>query len=1136
MKKKTKRKILYALSTFLSALSSPGAYAKIPPTAFKGVTKCFKEGKEFLSPTLGEAALDSGLIYNLRFYGNFDAKMSEEGRQYKDDESQDPLWKMVKILFPSTGGQLSTESNHPMAFGRLMNKTDAVSLLLNFVDKVREEIQKKNPDENQIKELEKNLRNALLEEISDEMIPKARDSLEKMRKTKDNIKKFFSDESFNDPKSMSKVRSNFSKTFKDILGGKSIEEIGNEIHSIFSETASEGRKSKIKSLEEKTNLLIENYYNEKNKRLRKDFIEKAKEITLDPLIKAIEDTLNSEGTSIYPTYTTEQVILAFFCHKFNTQEDIWHLMEQLDDSIVERAKVEEKLKAARNKEDLTLKENDLEEEIVKHNAYDLDDVLALEMADIWTMETPYRPGSLLISNGSARPYDRNNDRSQVAEFADCAETTLRHLMNILLYNPLTRDWDLTYIEKYVQEHAPGNTYFENFKKFYERQMPTYANDGTPVMRSLFNRVVGDLNSNPKDLMEDSSIPIIRYSQNNNELEPGFINLMHVFQRLFGLKPDPLPQEFTKKCEWVEKALQNLFEALNPKRLFYIDTSQLEEKKDEIEGELSITILDKENSVSLFSFLLSVNANKHAELSLESMEASKAGERYREAFDKKRVKITKDTAEESLWLLSIDTVLKEKKINQPLYHLFNTPLVDDNSRIHFLKTLCKIYPKGGIEEKIPPQLKGMLKNVLEDIAWSDRETVSRASPSIFALADKEVFKDIIFESVAGLYVGAEGEEGKEHADNFFKIAQELKNLQYLSLHYRPSGGEIKFHDFENLKSLKLGFSFVAGSRKFSFRKLPNLKSLDLEGVPAEEITLEALPNLEKIDLKYVKKLKKISLQEFISLKSLNLSYSSVREIEGLETLTNLERLDLSGTGDLFDKIYSNASKSLKELFLNGTLVKKMTLENLSNLEKLDLKKTGDLGEISLQNLTNLKYLDLDSSSVEKIALENLPNLEELDLTNTRKLKKLSLKNLADLKSLQLYLYESAVENFELDTLPNLEELKFGFTYKPVNISLKNLTNLKSLSFATYSSVQHLVLKNLTNLSELDLRQCSNLKTISFEGDFSTLTTVKLAKDNNIERLEGIECSWNQNIIAFSGVSSKTEIRDIGLDNEKLGLHS
>ena len=55
MKKRIGRKFLYSLVTLTSIIQASGAYAKIPPIAFKGVTKHFKKGQAFFSLTLGDA-------------------------------------------------------------------------------------------------------------------------------------------------------------------------------------------------------------------------------------------------------------------------------------------------------------------------------------------------------------------------------------------------------------------------------------------------------------------------------------------------------------------------------------------------------------------------------------------------------------------------------------------------------------------------------------------------------------------------------------------------------------------------------------------------------------------------------------------------------------------------------------------------------------------------------------------------------------------------------------------------------------------------------------------------------------------------------------------------------------------------
>jgi hypothetical protein len=64
------------------------------------------------------------------------------------------------------------------------------------------------------------------------------------------------------------------------------------------------------------------------------------ENVITPLLKHIRLSIEAEkaGKSLYPRRTTEQVIEAFFCYHFNTQDDIWELIKNLDPSIVDKTK------------------------------------------------------------------------------------------------------------------------------------------------------------------------------------------------------------------------------------------------------------------------------------------------------------------------------------------------------------------------------------------------------------------------------------------------------------------------------------------------------------------------------------------------------------------------------------------------------------------------------------------------------------------------------------------------------------------------------------------------------------------------------------------------------------------------------
>ena len=53
------------------------------------------------------------------------------------------------------------------------------------------------------------------------------------------------------------------------------------------------------------------------------------------IAKAIEDEIRNSA-SPYPRYTIEQIILAFFCHKFNTKDDIQKLLSCLPNFVRDR--------------------------------------------------------------------------------------------------------------------------------------------------------------------------------------------------------------------------------------------------------------------------------------------------------------------------------------------------------------------------------------------------------------------------------------------------------------------------------------------------------------------------------------------------------------------------------------------------------------------------------------------------------------------------------------------------------------------------------------------------------------------------------------------------------------------------------
>ena len=418
--KKVKQQFCYLMAIGLIILFSSPGLARISPLAFHDVTSHFHPTKQFYSPTLGLVALETGLIHNLRFYGNFQSAWDQKERVYIKDEPNDPLWRLVKLLFPSPAGQLTVEVSVDNNFGKHVSSPKTVAVLLNYAHLIR---------------------TAKQEPASNASASAAAAVVKAAVETPDQRRQRF-----------------LGDILKSIPGAK----LSNSI--------------------------------------------------INGILKATESAIQQEQGSPYPTYTTEQVISAFFCEKFSTQQDIGVLLEGLDPAIVKNVETFPKQDKLITQEYMI--------GLAQKKERDLDDFYALANADMFTRLTPYKPGTALISNGNTRPFDRKKGQQiQGKTFADCIETTMRHLTNLMLFDPISRSFDLTAISNYVRRDNP---YFANFEAFYSQQSPLLANDGIIDTRSLWNSVIGDLNA------LDLTNPVA-YAQetagSQYDLDQGYINLI-----------------------------------------------------------------------------------------------------------------------------------------------------------------------------------------------------------------------------------------------------------------------------------------------------------------------------------------------------------------------------------------------------------------------------------------------------------------------------------------------------------------------------------------------------------------------------------------------------------------------------------
>ena len=314
------------------------------------------------------------------------------------------------------------------------------------------------------------------------------------------------------------------------------------------------------------------------------------------------------------------MIEAFFCYKFDKQSDIKELIEALPDEIVDHD-----ILFPQSEDYFT--EKDVEE-ILKtpsEEPFDMDDMFALLLGTggIFNSPTPYRAGVSPLSNGPTKWYDRKEDKfiESNKPFADCAEITARHFLNLILFDPLTRTFNLDPLKKIqasLAEKFPerSNTdpkaAIDHLIDFYEKkQPPIMANAGDIDTRSAFNRVIGDLNVIPGG-------PPITYVKGTNELETGALNFIQAFQKILSLDLPNTPPATASEVDhqsWAKKAFQTLFTTLHPTRTYELNFNQTrwsQELKD-LYGKINIKVRDESSKKELFDFAYSTTPKSHSEI-------------------------------------------------------------------------------------------------------------------------------------------------------------------------------------------------------------------------------------------------------------------------------------------------------------------------------------------------------------------------------------------------------------------------------------------------------------------------------------------------------------------------------------------
>lgn len=210
-------------------------------------------------------------------------------------------------------------------------------------------------------------------------------------------------------------------------------------------------------------------------------------------------------------------------------------------------------------------------------------------------------------------------------------------------------------------------------------------------------------------------------------------------------------------------------------------------------------------------------------------------------------------------------------------------------------------------------------------------------------------------------------------------------------------------------------------------------------------IECLFGLEELDLGYteVKDLDLMPLTQLKSVKSLNISETTIDDLSPIAKMQSIEKL----------KANKLAPKAMD------------TIGKLKNLRELSLEYCEATDIAALGGLLKLETIDLDLTNIEDLSpLNGLPNLRKI--SNCYGLAKIAPSNLNQLE--EFHAYDSQMQDVSgLATCPKLKSVRlFGSRIE----NLKWATNLKNLE---YLDIDDTEISDLSPLKgKINLRVASN----------------------------------------------------------------
>lgn len=873
------------LFLFLFVGFIPFLKAEIPAVAFKDITKYFKD--THYSPLMGRVALDSGYIYNLRHFGLFDPALGKnpdgtERRLYDSDIPKDDMMKLLITLFPSSAGPLASESMAVSNFGKNA-KIEDVAKMLHFAKAVRKEFETKPFLQRNTSQISGRI-NVLFREF--QSLGKLRDLI------------------------FDSIRLEYNPTEKDFPSKTNI------LDHI--------KKQKGKQRPE----------NAEDRRQMRDaaFAQSERE----------RETLQQEN-SLYPLYTTEQIILAFFVHKFNNKEDIYALMNILGDDFVTPFR-----------ETPTLWNLDTIQSYA--DQADFDYIFITTHHDL-NAPIPFKKGNNPISNGICPKIEIVNGEKTITpdKFADCHETAIRQLFSIGFYDARTKTFK-------IPERISNN----DLRNFFTENPPLKANDGSSEMRGKWNLVIGGL-------------PGVRYLQGMNEIDGGYVNMIKAMRAILNIKNDHIP----KNKKDVISAIQDIFMAMNPDlKNIRINIPNFSSSYADCDGDATITITNAYDQT--FSFVLR-QISGHADIQTPTWQDNniplpmliKREDPIFSLIDKRDHKTgihqllaVQEFADERQRIDRVNDFSQiESNIKQQYIPIIDRMMdlkVDDNENMRNAK------------EAITPLIqKGFMFKFAADAALS--------------FSDDNFF-NMCFEKGKDIVIKQFKEKGMIYLtqNKLSKIKEALPDyqvyLQYIKVY--DAFDVLDLRQATTLKTINIQARINTLNLPTSFENMREIKILLFKNVSISELDLSTATKLKTVELRGTTREKinitKLTFPDSNVLKSIRLDGVKITTAD-LSKATNLEVISAYSDSQIDNFILPNDLKNIETIDLSGEInTKEIDLSKTKNLKILSICESTKIDKLilpgDLAKLETFTFFSQSTINIPKIDLSKAPNLKSFWIDN------------------------------------------------------------------------------------------------------------------------------------------------------------